>query len=51
MDIKKEDAKLRKRIENLNWQLTSSLALSQKQRKVKEEEFVDLKQKLIYNRN
>ena len=46
MDIEKEGAKLRERIEHLNWQLTSSLALTQNQRKAKENAVDDLKQEL-----
>ena len=46
MDIEKEGGKLRKRIEKLNWQLTSRLALSLQQRKAKEKEVDDLKKEL-----
>ena len=31
MDIKEEASKLRKKIEKINWQLTSGIALSRKQ--------------------
>ena len=37
MDIEQEAAKIRKKIEKLNWKLTSGLALSKKQRDKKED--------------
>ena len=37
MNIKEEAAKLRKKIEKLNWQLMSGFALSQKERDQKED--------------
>ena len=44
--FKKEGAKLRKRIEKLNLQLTSGIALSQQQRKAKEKQVDNLKKEL-----
>ena len=46
MDIEKEGAKLRKRIEKLNWQLTSGIALSDHHRTEKEEKIEELREKL-----
>ena len=46
MNIKEEAAKLRKKIEKLNWQLTSGLALSQKQRDQQEDKIDELKKEL-----
>ena len=46
MDIKKKASQIRKGIKDLNWQLTSGLALSQKQRKAKEKQVDDLKKEL-----